>query len=154
MEGDWEPATRSVQAGAVFSAERPPFRRLRPALEYADVLLSGPQGGWARLASVVGDEQACTDALNTLLADAGVTLRVGRHGDEWALLARDGTDAYGEAAACCAVALLVQHSGWGRLVRCAQPSCDRVFLDWSNGGTRRQCRHHGTRPRQPTGELT
>ncbi len=132
---------------------RPPFRALRPGLVQAEEHLNatgspawGPR--WRLLADAMGDPAGCTLALNTILADLGITLGLADTGGRWRVVLTNtrhvSTD---EIRAAHAVALLVEADGWNRLKRCCHRSCLRTFLDATNAGTRTRCQLH-TRPKR------
>ena len=133
-----------------------PFRPLQPSLVMAEALLNGAPAThaarWRRLAAAVGNHPACTAAVDELLAVSLAGWRVAPVGDgvRVGLVPAPGTAAE-ELAALQAVVLLVQSTGWSRLKTCSRRGCGRVFLDWTNGETRRACRvhrtHAGRRPR-------
>ncbi len=103
---------------------------------------------WHRLAHNVGGEHQVIQPLDAPLA-ASVS--------GWRLTERDGCPKImlagrtelesGELAAVQALALLLESGGTGRLKRCRRGGCHKVFLDWTNAGTRLHCRACGRNPR-------
>lgn len=127
---------------ALFESPRPPFQLLRDGLQVAEERLAANAGGWQRLQGVIGDDAASTSALNKMLVDVRIQLRRGVDTDDYELVVVGPPTSQAEAAAWCAIALLVQRGGWKRLGRCRRVGCERVFVDWSSGALRRQCRNH------------
>ena len=138
---DWACSTTSTP-DLLFMSPRAPFHSLRPALRYAEMLLNDRVDGWPDLADAIGDPKRCAAELNRLLVLHVDSLRMVWVG-QWQLTVRSASDQQAaKADACCAIALLVQADGWGRVARCRREGCVDTFVDWSNGANRRQCRHH------------
>jgi len=129
-----------------------PYTVLREPLVAAEGWLNLPDTAsaalWRGLAQSVGGEHQVIEALDALLL-------VNVSG--WRLTERDGCTKVmlagrtelesGELAAVQALALLLESGGTGRLKRCRRGGCDKVFLDWTNAGTRLHCRACGRNPR-------
>lgn len=129
-----------------------PYTVLREPLVAAGGWLNLPDTAsaalWRGLAQSVGGEHQVIEALDALLL-ANVS--------GWRLTERDGCTKVmlagrtelesGELAAVQALALLLESGGTGRLKRCRRGGCDKVFLDWTNAGTRLHCRACGRNPR-------
>ncbi|MFJ3635524.1 hypothetical protein [Streptomyces sp. NPDC090112] len=135
--GDWLTARR-------------PFPQMRSALLDAEAYLNGFKNTehhvvWRRLRDSAADECAVLTALNALLAVDAAVLAVGRRDGHWSLIAR-GTLPHRESAAVLAITALVQQGGTDRFKRCRRSGCDHVFLDWTNGATRVNCRLHPSLP--------
>ncbi|MFJ8589667.1 hypothetical protein ACIRD2_34390 [Streptomyces sp. NPDC093595] len=139
----------AVPVGAWLAARRP-FRQMRSALLDAEAYLNGYQdtdhsAAWRRLRDSTADDYAVLAALNTLLAADAAVMAVERRNGQWSLTAR-GTLPYRESVAVLAITALIQHGGAKRFKRCRRSECDHVFLDWTNGATRVNCRLHPSRP--------
>ncbi|MEV7510146.1 hypothetical protein AB0O57_19570 [Streptomyces sp. NPDC091201] len=131
--GDWLTARR-------------PFPQMRSALLDAEAYLNGykkteHRAAWRRLRYSAADECAVLTALNALLAADAAVLAVGHRDGQWSLTAR-GTLPHRESAAVLAITALVHQGGIDRFKRCRRSECDHVFLDWTNGATRVNCRLH------------
>ncbi|MGY1608487.1 CGNR zinc finger domain-containing protein [Geodermatophilus sp. SYSU D00700] len=96
--------------------------------------------GWAHLADAVGDAGRCTTALRNLLEQAD--LRVALHGDAAPRLVVVAGIGPEDALALVSLTLFVHATGWNRIGRCARTGCGRVFVDITNGASRRACDHH------------
>ncbi|TKS96125.1 hypothetical protein [Streptomyces lasalocidi] len=143
-----EAAQNTVPLGAWLNARRP-FQQMRSALLDAEAYLNGYKntdkvGAWHRLRDSAGDESAVLAALNALLAADAAVMALDRQDTQWALVAC-GTLPYRESAAVLAIMALVKHGG-ARLKGCQRAECGHVFLDWTNGATRLNCRFHAARP--------
>jgi len=129
-----------------------PYTVLREPLVAAEGWLNLPDTAsaalWRGLAQSVGGEHQVIEALDALLL-------VNVSG--WRLTERDGCTKVmlagrtelesSELAAVQALALFLESGGTGRLKRCRRGGCDKVFLDWTNAGTRLHCRACGRNPR-------
>lgn len=142
---------RSAQTDAVIAGwvpVRAPYRALREPLAAAEQRLNDTTGpkrhqAWQQLRDAIGDDRACVAAVDRLLAALQGSWRLVPVGGRWrvALTGRPGA-AVGDLAAVQALVLLVESAGWSRLKPCAYQECNQVFLDWTNGGNRRDCRAH------------
>lgn len=141
----------AVQPDAVIAGwaqVRAPYRTLREPLAAAEHRLNDTtdpnrQRAWQQLREAIGDDQACVAAVDRLLAALLGSWRLVPVGDRWrvALIGQPAV-AVGDLAAVEALVLLVESAGWSRLKPCGHPECKQVFLDWTNGGNRRDCRTH------------
>lgn len=146
------PNRNPVGIAAGWVPVRAPFASLRAGLAEAEQRLnSGPAvlhgrsaQQWRRLREAVGDQTACVEAINDLLAAVLGGWRLGAVEDgRWRVhLVPAAHVEPGELAAAQAVILLVEAGGWSRLGRCARPGCPSVFVDITSGGNRRTCRAH------------
>lgn len=129
-----------------------PYTVLREPLVAAERWLNSndtaPASLWRRLAHNVGGEHQVIQPLDALLA-ASVSGRrlTKRDGCTKIMLAGRTELESGELAAVQALALLLESGGTGRLKRCRRGGCHKVFLDWTNAGTRLHCRACGRNPR-------
>jgi predicted RNA-binding Zn ribbon-like protein len=91
------------------------------------------------------DERRAADALNAVLDAAGAAPRLHPVDGRWRVVAVDGSGEPGElVAAACGLADLVAAAGWRRLKRCE--ACGEVFVDRTNGCSRRWCARHRAHP--------
>jgi len=103
---------------------------------------------WRGLAQSVGGEHQVIEALDALLlVNVSGWRLTERDGCTKVMLAGSTELESGELAAVQALALLLESGGTGRLKRCRRGGCDKVFLDWTNAGTRLHCRACGRNPR-------
>jgi hypothetical protein len=131
---------------------RAPYSSLRAGLAEAEQRLNPGQAvldeksaqRWRRLHHAAGDETACVEAINDLLAavPGGWQLAALEGGRRRVHLVPAAHVEPAELAAVQALVLLVEAGGWSRLGRCARPGCPRVFVDITSGGNRRTCRAH------------
>jgi len=140
-----------AQPDAVIAGWAPvgaPYRALRAPLATAEQRLNDTTDptlhpAWQQLRDATGDDQACVAAVDRLLAALLGSWRLVPVGDRWRVaLTGQPAAAVGDPAAVQALVLLVESAGWSRLKPCAHPDCHQVFLDWTNGGNRRDCRAH------------
>lgn len=113
----------------------PPYRILDPALRDAEALLAT---AFADVCAVLPDEGTAVRRLNRVLARA--TLRVEPWDGCWRIAVADPV-----GAAATALAVVTVTGGWRRLKRCVR--CGRMFVDRTNGATRRGCADHPARRR-------
>jgi len=94
-------------------------------------------------ACAAGNDAEAVGRLNSLLIQHPPHLQIARHDDEpWHLHLTPSGCVADQYAACSVLGLaaLLTRLGAGRFGRCAAPSCQRVFIDTSDGGAQRHCR--------------
>ncbi|WP_338760536.1 CGNR zinc finger domain-containing protein [Nocardia vulneris] len=118
----------------------PELSALEPGLSGFEQVTSRAPHLRAMVASAVrGDHGAAAHILNSLMEQAGITVRVHNTVQGWTLEA----DAPVSAAECLlSIAQLVAADGWRRVKICDVRSCPAVFIDRTNGNNRRYCDSH------------
>jgi len=143
--------SQSSVVAAGWAPVRAPYLELRSSLADAEQRLNtgavdALAQRWRRVADAV-DEETGMDAVNGLLAVVIEGWRLARGPDRWHIVLVGAPQvAATDVAAARALVLLIESAGWSRVKRCDRPACSRVFLDWTNGASRRGCRIHPSRP--------
>ncbi len=147
-----DPDSHADGIPAGWAPVRAPYSSLRAGLAEAEQRLNPDQvvqdgesaQRWRRLRQAAGDQTACVEAINDLLAavSGGWQLAALEDGRRRVHLVPPAHVELAELAAVQALVLLVEAGSWSRLGQCARPGCPRLFVDITSGGNRRTCRAH------------